>query len=116
MDTAEKKTWSVSVLNIDWRADRHEEGQCVEFQRPTADNPHPEFPVVAGEELSNCRLSMSSEWGRLFDRVVVKTFDEASLTVLYGKREIVLRPGQPWVKLGTGGMNYPTFWYFVGVK
>lgn len=26
MDTAEKKTWSVAVLNIDWRADRHEEG------------------------------------------------------------------------------------------
>ena len=112
----EHKTWNVAVLNIDWRADRHEESHCIEFERPTADNPTPEYPVVKGGILSNARLSMSDSWGQLFAPVKVKSFDEQSLTVQYADREITLRPGEPWVKLGEGGMNYTTFWLFIGVK
>lgn len=116
MNTTEKNVWNVAVLNIDWRADRHEESHCIEFERPTADNPRPKFPVVVGEVLSDRRLPMSSEWGSLFDSVKVKAFDEESLTVQYGAHEYVLRPGQPWVNLDEGGMSYTTFWLFLGVK
>ena len=115
-NTTDPKTWNVAVLNIDWRADRHEESHCIEFERPTADNPHPQYPVVVGQPLSKSRLPMSGEWGQLFATVMVKAFDEESLTVRYGVREITIRPGDPWVKLGEGGMSYTTFWLFLGVK
>jgi len=115
-NTTYKKTWNVAVLNIDWRADRHDESHCIEFERPTADNPTPRYPVVAGEELSKSRLPMSSSWGPLFASVKVKAFDEHSLTVQYGEHEYTLRPDEPWRKLDEGGMDYTTFWLFAGVK
>lgn len=115
-NTTDPKTWNVAVLNIDWRADRHEESHCIEFERPTTDNPHPQYPVVAGKPLSTSRLPMSSEWGNLFATVVVKTLDEESLTVQYGQRKYVIRPDRPWVKLGEGGMSYTSFWLYLGVK
>lgn len=117
MPTAnDNNTWNVAVLNIDWQADRHDESHSIEFERPTDANPHPEHPVVAGQTLSVRRLPMSSSWGRLFANVVVKDFDEQSLTVQYGAYEYTLRPGEPWKKLDEGGMDYTRFWLFIGLK
>lgn len=104
------------MLNIDWRADRHEESHCIEFERPTKDNPHPQYPVVVGKVLSDDRLPMSDSWRHLFATVVVKAFDEHSLTVQYGVQEHVVRPDEPWVKLDESGMDYTTFWLYIGVK
>ena len=109
-------TWNVAVLNIDWQADRHDESHCIEFERPTDDNPHPEHPVVAGRELSVQRLPMSGSWCHLFADIIVKAFDEQSLTIQYGTNEYTLRVGEPWKKLDEGGMNYTRFWLFVGLK
>lgn len=109
-------TWNVAVLNIDWQADRHDESHSIEFERPTADNPHPEHPVEAGQMLSVQRLPMSSSWGHLFANIIVKAFDEQSLTIQYGDSEYTLRAGEPWKKLGEGGMDYTSFWLFVGLK
>ena len=116
LNTIDQKIWNVAVLNIDWRADRHEESHCIEFERPTADNPHPQYPVVVGKVLSKSRLPMSGEWGQLFATIVVKAFDEHSLTVQYGDRKYVINPDRPWVKLGEGGMSYTSFWLYLGVK
>lgn len=116
MNTTDNMKWNVAILNIDWRADRHDESHCIEFEVPTADNPTPEHPVVKGDILSTARLPMSSEWGPLFASVKVETFDDESLTVQYGKTTRTVRVGQPWVKLGEGGMNYTNFWLFLGVK
>ena len=116
-NTSDKpNTWNVAVLNIDWRADRHDESHSIEFERPTADNPSPDYPVVAGQELSVRRLPMSSAWGRLFATIVVEDFDEHTLTIRYGVNKYTLRPGEPWKKLDEGGMDYTTFWLFVGLK
>ena len=114
--TNDNNTWNVAVLNIDWQADRHDESHSIEFERPTADNPRPEYPVVAGQELSVRRLPMSGSWSRLFAPVVVKAFDEQTLTIQYGTNEYTLRAGEPWKKLGEGGMDYTRFWLFVGLK
>lgn len=116
MNTTENTKWNVAVLNISWRADRHEESHSIEFERPTDDNPSPEYPVVKGGILSDARLPMSSEWGALFASVKVKDFDDESLTVQYGKTTYTVRAGQPWVKLDEGGMSYTSFWLFLGVK
>ncbi len=116
MTTDNNKTWNVAVLNIDWQADRHSESHSIEFERPTADNPSPKYPVVAGGVLSDRRLPMSDSWSHLFASVVVKAFDEHSLTIQYGVREYVLRPGERWLELGKSGMNYTTFWLFIGLK
>lgn len=104
------------MLSVDWRADRHEESHSIEFERPTEDNPRPKHPVVAGEVLSDKRLPMSSSWGHLFASVIVKAFDEESLTVQYGQNEYVIRAGDPWKKLDESGMDYTTFWLFLGLK
>lgn len=109
-------TWNVAVLNIDWQADRHDESHCIEFERPSMDNPHPEHPVVAGQTLSVKRLPMSSSWGHLFACIVVKDFDELSLTIQYGTNVYTLRAGEPWKKLDEGGMDYTRFWLFIGLK
>ena len=116
MDTIKKNIWNVAVLNIDWRADRHEESHSIEFERPTENNPRPKYPVVVGEVLSDKRLPMSSSWGHLFASVIVKAFNEESLTVQYGQNEYVIRAGDPWKKLDEGGMDYTTFWLFLGLK
>lgn len=115
-NTSETQTWNVAVLNIDWRADRHEESHCIEFERPTKENPRPQYPVVVGKALSDRRLPMSDSWRHLFSTVVVEAFDEHSLTVQYGAHKYVIRPDRPWVKLGESGMNYTTFWLYIGVK
>ena len=52
----------------------------------------------------------------LFASVVVKAFDEYSLTIQYGVHEYVHRPGEPWLKLGESGMNYTTFWLYIRLK
>lgn len=111
-----KNTWNVAVVNIDWQADRHDESHCIEFERPSVDKPHPEHPVVAGQMLSVQRLPMSSSWGHLFASIIVKAFDEHTLTIQYGTSEYTLRAGEPWKKLGEGGMDYTRFWLFVGLK
>lgn len=116
MNNTEQKTWNVAVLNIDWRADRHEESHCIEFERPTADNPSPKHPVVKGRILSTARLPMSSSWGQLFASIKVKALDDESLTVQYGKTTYTARIDKPWVKLDEGGMDYTSFWLFIGVK
>ena len=115
-NTTDKKTWNVAVLYIDWRADRHDESHSIEFERPTADNPSPKYPVEVGGELSKSRLSMSSSWGNLFAAVKVKAFDEYSLTIQYGEHEYVVYPDQLAVHLDEGGMDYTTFWLKIGVK
>ena len=114
--TNDNNTWNTAVLTIDWRADRHDESHSIEFERPTADNPHPEHPVVAGQVLPVRRLPMSSEWGQLFASVVVESFDEHSLTIRYGDSEYTIRPGEASVKLGEHGMDYTTFWLKIRVK
>jgi len=117
MDTTnDSKTWSVAILNIDWRADRHMESHSIEFERPTVDNPYPQYPVAVGQLLSDERLPMSSSWRHLFASIVVKAFDEESLTVQYGQREITVRVGEPWKKLDESGMDYTTFWLFLGLR
>ena len=115
-NTTDKKTWNVAVLYIDWRADRHDESHSIEFERPTADNPSPKYPVEVGGELSKSRLSMSSSWGNLFAAVKVKAFDEYSLTIQYGEHEYVIYPDQLAVHLDEGGMDYTSFWLKIGVK
>ena len=116
MNTTEQKTWTTAVLSIYWRADRHQEHHSIEFERPREDNPEPQYPVVVGEVLSDKRLPMSSSWHHLFACVVVKAFDEYSLTVQYGEREITLRPGDHGIMLGENGMDYTTFELYLGVK
>ena len=111
-----QNTWDVAVLNIDWRADRHDESHCIEFERPTTDNPCPEHPVVVDRELSYQRLPMSGSWGSLFASVIVKAFDEHTLTIQYGACEYTLRAGEPWKKLGESGMDYTTFNLYIGLK
>ena len=116
MNTTEQKTWTTAVLSIYWRADRHQEHHSIEFERPREDNPEPQYPVVVGEVLSDKRLPMSSSWHHLFACVVVKAFDEYSLTVQYGEREITLRPGDHGIMLGENGMDYTSFELYLGVK
>ena len=116
MNTSDKMKWNVAVLNINWRADRHNESHSIEFEVPTADNPTPEYPVEKRKLLSIARLPMSSSWGALFATVRVKDFDNESLTVQYGIHKYTVRAGQPWVKLDEGGMSYTSFWLFLGVE
>lgn len=104
------------MLNIDWQADRHDESHSIEFERPTADNLQPEYPIVVGQELSTKRLPMSSSWGRLFAPVIVKAFDEHSLTIQYGAYEYTIRPGEPAKRLEKAGMDYTTFWLFISLQ
>lgn len=115
-NTNDNNTWNVAVLMIDWRADRHQEAHSIEFERPTADNPQPEYPVVVGQVLSKSRLPMSGSWGELFSSVEVKAFDEHSLTVQYGANEYTLRPGESSETLGESGKDYTTFEFSIRVK
>ena len=117
METAgNNKTWTTAILSICWRADQHVEDHSVEFERPTAENPTPPYPVVVGQKLSGKRLPQSSSWRHLFNAVEVKAFDEHSLTVQYGQREFTVKPDERMTKLGEAGMNYTTFEYYLGVK
>ena len=90
--TTEKKTWTKALLSVDWRADRHTECHTIEFERPTKENPRPDYPVEKDKVLSKSRLSMSGEWGGLYDRIIVKDFDEYSLTFQYGEKEYTITP------------------------
>lgn len=115
-NTNEQKTWTTAVLSIYWRADRHQEHHSIEFERPREDNPEPQYPVVVGEVLSDKRLPQSSSWRHLFASVVVKAFDEYTLTVQYGQREITIRPGEQSTKLDESGMDYTSFELYLRVK
>ena len=115
MNDTEQKTWTTAELSIYWRADRHQEYHSIEFERPREDNPEPQFPVVVGGVLSDTRLPQSNSWRHLFSRVVVKAFDEHTLTVKYGNYEITVRPGEPSVKLDENGMDYTSFELYLGV-
>lgn len=116
MDTNEKKTWTKAQLSVDWRADRHTECHTIEYERPTKDNPQPEYPVEKGKVLSKNRLSMSGEWGGLYNSIVVQDFDEHSLTFLYCDKEYTIRPEDGWFHFGETGMNYTTFWLSLRLK
>lgn len=116
MNTTKNGTWNQAVLSIYWRADRHEESHSIVFKRPTELTPAPEHPVVVGKPLSTYRLDMSSEWGQLFATIVVKAYDEHSLTVKYGKREIVLKPEYGHMKIDEGGMSYTSFELYLGLE
>ena len=115
MNATDKKTWNRAVLSIRWQADRHYEEHSIKFERPTDANPTPEHAVVAGGELSDRDLPMSSSWRHLFATVKVKSFDAYSLTVEYGVNEYTITPGKG-VTLGTNGMNYTTFWLHLAVE
>ena len=106
----EKKVWSQVSLEIDWSADFHSEYHRILFDRPTEENPNPEFPVKVGEELSIERLPMSSEWGQLYAPIVVKAFDEHSLTFQYGENEHTIDTENWYYKFGEQGMNYTRFY------
>ncbi len=110
------KTWNRATLEIDWTADRHSESHGITYQRPTESEPAPERPIVVGQPLSARSLPMSSEWGKLFPSVVVKDFDEHSLTLQYGERIVVLTTEHNWEKLGMGGMSYTTFALYVRIE
>ena len=114
--TTEKKTWTKALLSVDWRADRHDESHTVEFERPTKENPRPDYPVEKGKVLSKSRLPMSGEWGGLYDRIVVKDFDEHSLTFQYGEKEYTITPEDGWFHFGETGMSYTTFWLSLLLK
>ena len=114
MNTSEeKKTWTRATLSIDWRADRHSESHSIEFERPTAENPSPEFPVVVGEILSTGRLDASSMWGSLFAAIKVEAFDPYSLTFGYGTMHYTIRLGEPFI--AEKGMDYTTFQLHLGL-
>ena len=116
MEMTDKKTWTHAELCVDWRADRHDECHSIDFERPTKENPQPEYPVVAGEVLSKRRLPMSGQWGELYAPIVVKAFDEHSLTFCYGEQEYTITPEDGLFKFGETGMNYTTFWLSLRLK
>lgn len=109
MNTTDNKTWTRAVLSVYWRADHHTEGHSIEFQRPTDDNPHPKYPVVAGQELSTSRLPLSDSWGALYSVIHVEAFDEHSLTIRYGTQQHVITPQGGSFSFGEEGMDYTTF-------
>ena len=109
MNTTDNKTWTRAKLSVYWRADHHTEGHNIEFQRPTNDNPHPQYPVVAGQELSTSRLPLSDSWGSLYSVIIVEAFDEHSLTIRYGTNQYVLTPEDGSFSFGEEGMDYTTF-------
>ncbi len=111
-----KKTWTKVLLSVDWRADRYTESHTIEFERPTKENPQPDYPVEKGKALSKNRLSMSSEWGRLYDPIVVKAFDEYSLTFQYGEKTHTITPKDGWFGFGEAGMSYTSFWLSLRLK
>ncbi len=113
---ATNNTWNSVSVSIYWRADRHTEGHSISYQRPTEENPTPKRPVVVGELLSYSPLPMSSEWGQLFALIKVVAFDEQSLTVMYGKRKVVLTPNHTWEELGESGMNYTSFYLSISIN
>jgi hypothetical protein len=115
-NATEKKTWTKLMLSVYWRADRHTEGHTIEFERPTEENPRPIHPIVAGGVLSKRRLPMSGEWGELYDSIVVKAFDEHSLTFQYGEKEYTITPEEGCFEFGETGMNYTTFWLSLRLK
>ena len=88
--TTEKKTWTKALLSVDWRADRHTECHTIEFERPTKENPRPDYPVEKDKVLSKSRLSMSGEWGGLYDRIIVEELDEASVAMQDGEWEYTI--------------------------
>ena len=114
--TTEKKTWTKALLSVDWRADRHTECHTIEFERPTKENPRPDYPVEKDKVLSKSRLSMSGEWGGLYDRIIVKDFDEYSLTFQYGEKEYTITPEDGSFSFGETGMSYTTFWLSLWLK
>ena len=109
MTSTKKPTWSRVKLFVSWQADRHSEYHSIEFQRPTDDNPSPEFPVEAGGELSDRRLPQSSSWRHLFATVKVKAFDKYSLTIQYGIYEHTITPDDGYLRLEVNGENYTPF-------
>ena len=115
MNTTENNQWNHAILTIYWRADRHEESHSFAYKRPTEDNPCPEHPVKVGGCLSTAPLSMSGEWGGLFSDIIVKAFDEHSLTIKYGKQKHVITPGHG-VKLDEGGMSYTSFELYLSIR
>lgn len=114
--TTEKKTWTKALLSVDWRADRHTECHTIEFERPTKENPRPDYPVEKDKVLSKSRLPMSGEWGGLYDRIIVKDFDEYSLTFQYGEKEYTITPEDGSFSFGETGMSYTTFWLSLWLK
>ena len=110
------KTWSKVVLSIGWRADRHSEYHSIEFQRPTADNPSPQHPVVTGEVLSKSRLPMSDRWGELYAPIEVEAFDEYSLTIRYGTQQYAITPADGAFSFGEKGMDYTSFTLHLTLK
>lgn len=105
----EKKVWTKVSLDVDWRADFHSECHGILFERPTEECPNPEFPVKVGEELSTRRLPMSREWGCLYAPIIVKAFDERSLTFQYGTMEYTIDVDNKYFRFDETGMNYTTF-------
>lgn len=66
--------------------------------------------------MSVSRLPMSGSWGSLFSAVVVKAFDEHSLTIQYGVREVVVTLEDNGVKLDESGKNYTSFELYIAIK
>ena len=116
MSTTDKKKWGKAVLSISWQADRHCEQHSIEFQRPTAGNPSPEYPVVAGKLLSRSRLPMSDRWGELYAPIMVETFDEHSMTISYGSQQYILKPADGPFSFGEKGMDYTSFSLVLSLK
>ena len=111
----EKKVWTRVSLDVDWRADFHSECHSIQFDRPTEENPNPEFPVKVGEVLSTRRLPMSGEWGSLYAPIIVKAFDEAAKAGTYVNVGL-LSPFTNWTKGDIArrgkelGINYSETW------
>ena len=104
------------MLSVGWQADRHSEDHSIEFQRPTADNPSPQHPVVTGEVLSKSRLPMSDRWGALYAPIEVEAFDECSLTIRYGTQQYVITPEDGAFSFGEKGMDYTSFTLHLTLK
>ncbi len=52
----------------------------------------------------------------LYDSIVVKAFDEHSLTFQYGEKEYTITPEEGCFEFGETGMNYTTFWLSLRLK
>ena len=116
MNITENNLWNHAIVTIYWRADRHEESHSITYKRPTEENPFPDHPVKVGGCLSTSPLPMSSEWGGLFSKIIVKAFDEHSLTIEYGNQNYVITPDRSGVKLDEGGMSYTSFELYISTK
>ena len=102
------KQWNVCNLQIDWEADRNNDGDRKQFARKDGERAS-ELPVAeSGMTLSFDGMYGCGTWGALFNSVKVIDSDQQSLTISYGSMTYRLLPGHT-VVLGRDGRDYTSF-------